>query len=148
MTVAMYIVFICKHFHSASKVEEAVSSISWAHNLAGFPDPCHSSLVLQVKEGVLRECSRPVTKKEPILPEHLLLLVEKYGNKKCRLPDVRIATFCLSFWVIQDSLDLMNLLTLSVPTSRLQTNIFLFSFPEVKPTNTMRGRRFTSPKQV
>lgn len=95
MTVAMYIVFICKHFHSASKVEEAVSSISWAHNLAGFPDPCHSSLVLQVKEGVLRECSRPVTKKEPILPEHLLLLVEKYGNKNCRLPDVRIATFCL-----------------------------------------------------
>jgi integrase len=34
-------------------------------------------------------------KKEPILPHHLLLLVEKYGNKNSCLPDLRIITICL-----------------------------------------------------
>lgn len=95
MTVSMYLVHICQVFCSSAKIEEAVSAISWAHNLAGYPNPCHSSLVTQVKEGVLRECRKPVTKKEPISPFHLFLLAEKYGNENSCLTDLRIITICL-----------------------------------------------------
>ena len=95
VTVAMYLVFICRQFNSAAKVDEAVNAISWAHNLAGYSDPCHSSLVIQIREGVLRECRKPTIKKEPILPHHLLLLTEKYGNNESCLPDLRILTICL-----------------------------------------------------
>ena len=33
MTVAMNLVFICRQYNFAAKVEEAVNAISWAHYL-------------------------------------------------------------------------------------------------------------------
>ena len=69
--MAMYLVFIFRQFNSAAKVDEAVNAISWVHNLASYSDPCHSSLVIQINEGVLRECRNPTIKKESILSHHL-----------------------------------------------------------------------------
>ena len=40
---------------SASKVNMAVYSISWAHEIAGLEDPCKSNLVKQIKQGVIRQ---------------------------------------------------------------------------------------------
>ncbi|KAK3100534.1 hypothetical protein FSP39_021460 [Pinctada imbricata] len=91
----MYIIYLSEHFHSASKIQEAVCSITWAHSLAGYDDPCQSSLVKQCREGALRETSKPVHKKEPISPQHLNLLVEKYGKDFCTLADLRLISMCL-----------------------------------------------------
>ena len=46
VTVAMNLVFICRQYNFAAKVEEAVNAISCAHYLAGYSVPCHSSLVI------------------------------------------------------------------------------------------------------
>ena len=42
----------------------ALYSISWAHGIAGFSDPCKSSLVKQVREGVIRKISKSPVSKE------------------------------------------------------------------------------------
>ena len=44
----------------------SVFSISWAHEIEGFSDPCNSSLEKQVKEGVIRKISRPTVAGEPL----------------------------------------------------------------------------------
>ena len=94
-TVSMYIVHLTETFKSVSKLHEATFAISWMHNLAGLIDPCLSSLVKQVKEGAVRETSKPVTKKDPISPQHLLLLVHNLAKENCTLYDLRTVTMCL-----------------------------------------------------
>ena len=93
--VAMYLIHLAKTSKSASKIQCAIHAISWAHNLAGIQDPCESSLVQSVKEGVLRECSKPVVKKEPVTPEILNKIVDKFASKDASLSDLRTATICL-----------------------------------------------------
>ncbi|KAK3083764.1 hypothetical protein FSP39_002804, partial [Pinctada imbricata] len=95
MSFSLYIIHLFQEFKSASKIEEAVCTISWAHSLAGLENPCQSSLVKQCREGAIRETSKPIVKKEPISPEHLLILVEKYGQDSCNLSDLRFITMCL-----------------------------------------------------
>ena len=95
MTVSLYLIHLSQTYSSNSKIEEAVCAISWAHNIAGYDNPCLSTLVKSCKEGAIRETSRPVQKKEPLLPEHLLLLTEKYGKSSNCLSDIRLLTLCL-----------------------------------------------------
>ena len=52
-------------------MDGAVNAIYLAHNLAGYSDPSHSSLVIQIREGVLRECMKQTIKKESILSHYL-----------------------------------------------------------------------------
>ena len=72
----------------------AVYSISWAHEIAGFSDPCKSSLVKQVKEGVIRILSKPAVAKEPLTPEIIQKIVQAYGTGT-NLLDLRFVTMCL-----------------------------------------------------
>ena len=92
--VSLYLVYLTD-CNSSSKIEEAVYAISWAHKLAGLPDPCSSSLVTSTREGSKRITSRPVIKKEPITPEMLKSLVTVYGNNTTNLYHVRTLTMCL-----------------------------------------------------
>ena len=62
--------------------------------MAGVKNPCESDLVKLVKEGAIRETSRPIIKKEPIFPEHLIKLVDLFASDNCSLADMRIA--CMS----------------------------------------------------
>ena len=94
-TVSMYIVYLAQTFQSVSKIQEAAFAISWIHNLAGFLDPCTSSLFKQVKEGAIRDCAKPIVKKEPISASHLASLVNTLGKENCTLFDLRTVTMCL-----------------------------------------------------
>lgn len=91
--MALYIISIAKDYKSSSKIQLAIHSISWAHQLAGLKDPCESAVVKLTKEGAIRETSKPVVKKEPITPDHLKLLVEK--NKSNNLYNMRTLCICL-----------------------------------------------------
>ena len=77
-----------------AKINEVVYSIGWAHEISGFENPCDSFLVKSVVEGARRQLSRPFTKKEPITPEILRQLVDRFG-KTTNLYDKRIVTMCL-----------------------------------------------------
>ena len=93
--VSLYLIHLSKTFHSAAKVHEAIYAISWAHNLAGLPDPCQSQLLKSVKDGALKMTSKPVVKKDPITPDILQNLVLKYGQATSNLYDLRITCMCL-----------------------------------------------------
>jgi hypothetical protein len=80
-TIATYLIYLLEKFNSAAKIHEALYSINWAHSLGGFQNPCESYLVKSVKEGTLRSVSQAVKKKEPISPEVLICLVEKFGKE-------------------------------------------------------------------
>ncbi|XP_071140495.1 integrase/recombinase xerD homolog [Mytilus edulis] len=93
--VSLYLIDLTETAKSHSKINEMFYAISWAHRLAGLPDPCKSDLVLSVKEGALRLIGHTVNKKEPITPEILKHIVLLYGNEKSSLKDLRIACMCL-----------------------------------------------------
>ena len=92
--VGIYLSYLFDSHPSVSKVNMAVYSISWAHEIAGYPDPCKSSLVKQIKQGVIRKVGKPVTPKEPLTPEDIKLIVQVYGNGS-NLIDLRFVTMCL-----------------------------------------------------
>ena len=62
--VGIYLSYLMDSCPSTSKVNMAVYSISWAHEIAGFEDPCKSNLFKQVKQGVIRQVSKPVALKD------------------------------------------------------------------------------------
>ncbi|XP_071171010.1 uncharacterized protein [Mytilus edulis] len=92
--VSLYIVYLMQNECSASKIDEVIYSVGFAHKIAGFVNPCSSDLVVQVAEGAKRQLSRPSNKKEPITAEILSKLVEKFGVSN-NLYDIRIVTMCL-----------------------------------------------------
>ncbi|XP_076093969.1 integrase/recombinase xerD homolog [Mytilus galloprovincialis] len=95
--VSLYLIHLCKKHKSASVVEGAYYAISWSHKLAGFADPCNSFLCTSIKEGVHRSIGHYIVKKkEPITPEILYQIVQKYGNKFSNLNHRRIACMCLT----------------------------------------------------
>ena len=92
--VGIYLSYLMDSRPSASKVNMAVYSISWAHEIAGLEDPCKSNLVKQIKQGVIRQVSKPVVSKEPLSPVDIKRIVQVYGSSQ-NLLDLRFVTMCL-----------------------------------------------------
>ena len=95
INVALYLINLSESAKSSSRITEAFYAISWAHRLAGVPDPSKSDLVITVKERALRILGHLITKKEPITPDILKNIVLLYGNDRSNLKDVRVACLCL-----------------------------------------------------
>ena len=62
---------------SKAAVEEAVNSLSWAHNLAGITPPSASPIVQVALEGLRRALARPVCKKAPFTVGSLFKMPRK-----------------------------------------------------------------------
>ena len=92
--VGIYLAYILDSNPSVSKINMAVYSISWAHEIAGYEDPCKSSLVKQIRQGAIRQVSKPVVSKEPLSPADLKHIVQMFGSGK-NLLDLRFVTMCL-----------------------------------------------------
>ena len=86
----MYLINLSESANSVSKIDEAFYALSWAHKLAGVPDPCKNYLVVSVREGAHRKIGHLIVKKESITPDILQKNVLLYGNKNCNLKDLRI----------------------------------------------------------
>ena len=93
--VALYLSYLIQKANTPSPVEEAVNALSWAHNLACVEDPTRHPLVKQVLEGAKRMLAHKVNKKEPITPEILRSLVDRYATEQATLADIRTLTICL-----------------------------------------------------
>ena len=91
----MYLINLSESANSVSKIDEAFYALSWAHKLAGVPDPCKNYLVVSVHEGVHRKIGHVIVKKDPITPDILQKIVLLYGNEDCNLKDLRVACMCL-----------------------------------------------------
>lgn len=92
MSVSLYLAHITQSAKSGSKLNEVTFAISWAHRLAGLPDPCKSDLVNLVNEGAQRKIGHLVKKKEPITRDMLKQMVDTFKNG---LKDIRITCMCL-----------------------------------------------------
>ena len=92
--VSLYISSLVQEGASVSKIDQAVYSIAWAHQIKGFDSPCDSVLVKNIVEGARKQLSKPIIKKESITPEILHQLVSEFGHNN-NLYDKRIVTMCL-----------------------------------------------------
>lgn len=93
--VSLYLTYLIQKSTSSSPVEEAVNAISWAHQLACVSDPTKSDMVKHVLAGAKRILAHRITKKEPITPEILAQLVDKFAGENADLGNLRIVTWCL-----------------------------------------------------
>ena len=93
--IALYLSYLIQKSETSSPVEEAVNALSWMHTIACVEDPTKHSLVKQVLEGAKRILAHKVVKKEPITPEILKSLVEKFATVDASLSDVRTLTICM-----------------------------------------------------
>ena len=93
--VSLYVTSLVQKKLSVAKVEQSLYAIKWAHELAGLRDPCNSFLVKSTAQGARRVLSRQVVKKEPITPDMLHRLVEKFGLSS-NLYDLRTVAMCLT----------------------------------------------------
>ncbi|CAC5393421.1 unnamed protein product [Mytilus coruscus] len=57
--VCLYIISLLQTKCSVAKLDEVVYSFTWAHEIAGFNNPCKSLLVKSVVEGAKRQLCRP-----------------------------------------------------------------------------------------
>ena len=67
-------------------MEEAVNSISWAHQLAVVEDLADHPFVKQILAGAKRILAHKTTKKEPITPEILHRMYAKLVTPSAELP--------------------------------------------------------------
>ena len=79
VSIALYLSSLARVSNSESKINLALYSISWAHKLEGFTDPCSSNLVVSVKEGVLRSIGKPLCMKEPISGGNIAKIISHFG---------------------------------------------------------------------
>ena len=76
-------------------MEEAVNSISWAHQLAVVEDPADHPFVKQILAGAKRIIAYKTTKKEAITPEILHRMYAKLVTPSAELPIICTMTICL-----------------------------------------------------
>ena len=95
MQGSLYLIFLIQKASTSSSVKEAVNVISWAHQVALVDNPTQSDLVKQVLAGAKPTLAHKTTKKEPITPEILAQLVDKFAGKDADLGDLHVATWCL-----------------------------------------------------
>ena len=93
--IALYLTYLIKKSVTSAPVEEAVNALSWVHQVGTVEDPTRHTLVVQVLQGAKRILAHRVQKKEPITPEILLSLVERFGQQSATLADIRLITMCL-----------------------------------------------------
>ena len=93
--VSLYLTYLITKSSTSSPIEEAVNAISWAHQITCADDPTQSDLVKQVLAGAKRILAHKTVKKEPITPEILSQLVDRFAGEKAELDDVWVITWCL-----------------------------------------------------
>ncbi|KAK3101427.1 hypothetical protein FSP39_003485, partial [Pinctada imbricata] len=143
--LSMYIIHLTKNGNSATNIQSVCHAISWAHSMAGVKDPCESDLVKLVKEGAIRETSRPIIKKEPVLPEHLIRLIDIFANDNCSLADLRIACMCIVAYA--GFLRFSELSQLQRQDIKIFQDHMIIS-RKVKLTNTNMGATFASHELI
>ena len=93
--VALYLTFLIQKSSTSAPVEEAVNALSWAHQVALTQDPTRCAIVRETMAGAKRMLAHRTQKKEPITPEILKDLVDKFASAEASLSNIRVVTICL-----------------------------------------------------
>ena len=96
LSVAIYLEFLLQSNSWYSALEAALYGIRWAHNLYGFSDPYDFNLVKGILESAKKSLSRPVVKKEPVTPEMIVKICQKFASVSASLSDLRTAAICVT----------------------------------------------------
>lgn len=62
--VSLYLTSLGENCNTTGSIDEAFYSISWAHKMAGYPNPCTSDLTISVREGCHRTIGHKVINKK------------------------------------------------------------------------------------
>ncbi|XP_062612565.1 integrase/recombinase xerD homolog [Saccostrea cucullata] len=99
-TVAVFLSSLVQQSVSESVLSAYFYSIKWFHDFNVCINPCDTKILHMVMEGGKRILSKPIQKKEPITPEILEQIINKYGDdsRKNDLLSVRVcAMFLMGF---------------------------------------------------
>ena len=96
LSVATYLESLLQSDLPYSALEAAVYGIRWAHNLFGLSNPCESNLVKGILESAKRSLSRPMVKKEPVTPDMIFNICQKFVSLYASLSDLRTAAICVT----------------------------------------------------
>ena len=94
---ALYIQHLGDMTGSKSAVEEAVHSMDWVHQLAGYPSMSNLPYVHMVLDGLQQKLAKPEFRKEPVTRDMISVLVNSIGEAPS-LSDVwLVAAYLLVF---------------------------------------------------
>ena len=93
--VALYLMFLIQKSATSAPIEEAVNALSWAHQVAFVEDPTCCNIVKETLAGAKHMLAHRTQKKEPITPEILKNLVDKFAFPGASLSSIRVVTICL-----------------------------------------------------
>ena len=93
--VALYMSYLINKSKTSGPVVEAVSALSWVHQLSTVVDPTEHPLVRQVLAASKRILAHQTHKKEPFTPDILAKLVDTFAGPSASLSDIRTIAFCL-----------------------------------------------------
>ena len=93
--VALYLTYLAQTAKTPAPLEEAINALFWVHKMATVEDITAHPLVVQVLVRAKRMLVHKTTKKEPLQPDQLQILVNRFGARDASLADVRTLTFCL-----------------------------------------------------
>ena len=91
---ALYLKHLGDTTRSKLAVQEAVNSIRWVHQLAGYPAVSESCFVHVVLDELQRQFAKPKVHKEPVTTDMMSALVDSLGAAPS-LPGVRLVAACL-----------------------------------------------------
>ena len=78
--VALYLTDLMDKHYSYSVISASLYSIKWAHSMKNLQDPTNNAFVTNLLESAKRNRSKPIVKKQPVTPELLVCLCEKYSE--------------------------------------------------------------------
>ena len=93
--VALFIVSCLQQNTSIGRITDTIFGINWVHLSLGTVRPYSRSIVKNLLETSKRSLEKAKSKKEPITPDHLAALVNKFGNAKASLKNLRLLALCL-----------------------------------------------------
>lgn len=79
--VALYLTYLAQTAKTSSPLEEAINALLWVHKMATVEDITAHPLVVQALAGAKRMLAHKTTKKEPLTPNQLQLLVNRLVQK-------------------------------------------------------------------
>ena len=96
-TVSLYIGGLIQQGTSVTILESSFYAIKWYHDFNFENNPCSNKILSLILEGGKRLLSKPVCKKDPITPDILRLIIQRFGDKR-DLSKLRVCSlFLLGF---------------------------------------------------
>lgn len=125
--ISRYLIHLHQSSAPYSRIETAFYAIKWKHDcLPDVKNPCNGSFLHTVLLGLKKILAKPIVKKDPITPEMLKTIVNKYGSSN-NLTDIRLCTMTLiSFAGFLRHDELINIRRCDVKLYASHVNIFIF----------------------